>query len=174
MRTRISIALLLALSASGCAGPPKALQGEYSALRPDAATQADIGASVCWGGRVLSVQPERERTCFELLSLPLGRNARPDNDANHGRRFLACRTSFADPAAYPEERLLTVTGELTGFEQRQIGEYQYRYPVVRIRASHLWPRVRPAEHGYPGRMSPWGHDPYPWGRYPYADPRYRY
>lgn len=174
MRMRLSIALGVALIATGCAGPPKALEGEFSALGPDTATEADRGTSVRWGGRLLDVRPERERTCFEILSLPLGSNARPDTDATHGRRFLACRDGFADPAAYPEERLLTVTGRLTGFERRQIGDYEYRYPVVQVRSSHLWARVRPHQDPYPRRLNPWWYDPYPWGPHPYGDPRFRY
>lgn len=174
MRLRASLAVVvLAMLASGCAAPPKALRGEFSALRPGTATEADVSAPVRWGGRILEVQPERDRSCFEILSLPLGPNARPDTDASYGRRFLACRPDFVDPAAYPEERLLTVTGELTAFERREIGEYAYRYPVVQIRASHLWPRVRPREAPYPRPMSPWWYDPYPWGHAPYSDPRFR-
>ncbi|MEX1080411.1 MAG: Slp family lipoprotein [Halofilum sp. (in: g-proteobacteria)] len=158
--------------ATGCAGPPKALEGEFSALRPEVATESDIGTHVRWGGRLVKVDPERERTCFEILSLPLGNNARPDGDAHPARRFLACRDGFADPAAYPRERLVTITGELIGFTTREIGEYEYHYPIVRARATHLWPRPQPQAAPYPV-MRPWGYDPF-WGPYPYADPRYRY
>ncbi len=119
----IAAAFLLTTLTTGCAGPPKALEGEFSALRPEVATESDIGTHVRWGGRLVTVEPERERTCFEILSLPLGSNARPDGDATPGRRFLACRDGFADPAAYPRERLVTITGELTDFTTREIGEY---------------------------------------------------
>lgn len=169
--SRPLMALLLAAALSGCAATPEALEGEFSALRPGVATAADTGAPVRWGGRVLDVRPEPERTCFEILSLPLGRDARPDTDATPGRRFLACRDGFADPAAYPRDRLITVTGELVGFSNRSIGEYEYRYPRVRIRTLHLWPRPLPPRESYPA-MSPWWHDAHPFDRYPYRHPRY--
>jgi len=40
-------------------------------------------------------------------------------------RFIALLTGFADPAGYPEKRLLTVTGRLMRVETRLIGEYPY-------------------------------------------------
>lgn len=144
----------------GCASTPESLQGEFSSLEPTTATTADTGERVRWGGRLLEVRPEREQTCFEILSQPLGSNARPDTSAGAGRRFLACRDGFADPAAYPAERSVTVTGVLSGFTTRAIGEYEYRFPRVEAESIHLWPEPRQYE-SYP---MPWWHDPYyPWG-----------
>ncbi len=158
---RAAIVLLLSTSVGGCALVPEALQGPFSALDPATATAADRGTHVRWGGRLLEVRPKRERTCFEILSLPLTEaTARPDDKATPGRRFLACREGFADPAAYPEQRLVTVTGQLTGFTTRTIGEHEYRYPRVEVRAIHLWPRPRRrAEDDYD--LLPWWYEPYP-------------
>lgn len=158
---RAAIALLLGTMMTGCASVPQALQGQFSALDPATATAADQGAHVRWGGRLLEVRPERERTCFEILSLPLAEaTARPNDDATPGRRFLACREGFADPAAYPEQRLVTVTGELAGFATRTIGQYEYRYPRLQARAIHLWPQPRQrADEDYD--LMPWWYDPYP-------------
>lgn len=136
--------------------------GEFASLDPEAADASDIGAHIRWGGRLLQVLPERERTCFEILSLPLDGEARPKTIADPGRRFLACREGFADPAAFPDDRPVTVTGRLTGFVTREIGDYDYLYPVVRIESLFVWPE-RPEYHPYPSPM-PWWHHPYhAWG-----------
>lgn len=162
---RTALTLTIAALLSGCASTPKALQGQFSALDPATATTEDRGTHVRWGGRLLEVQPERDRTCFEILSLPLARaTARPDDDATPGRRFLACREGFSDPAAYPEQRLVTVTGVLTEFTTRTIGQYEYRYPQIQTRAIHLWPKpYRRPDYDYD--LMPWWYDPYP-RRYP--------
>ena len=159
--------LLGLLLVTGCAGTPEALRGDFAEAQPETVTERDVGAAVRWGGTLLAVHPEARQTCFEILSRRLSDNARPRSDAAAGRRFIACRDGFTDPAAMPLERLVTVTGELTGFRTRRIGEYDYRFPVVRVRSLHLWPP--PVERAaYP--PPPWWYDPfypYPYGRYPY-------
>lgn len=163
-----SLAAALLLLLAGCASTPEALQGTFRALDPAAAAEGDIGSNVRWGGTLLEVRPEKQRTCFEILSRPLSDTGRPRADASSGRRFIACRDGFVDPAAFPAERLVTVAGELTGFHTRPIGDYDYRFPVVTARAIHLWPE--PVQRDpYP---PPWWYDPYypsPYyhGRYPY-------
>lgn len=163
---RTAVALILTALLGGCASTPEALQGQFSALDPATATATDRGTHVRWGGRLLEVRPERDRTCFEILSLPLDDTTfRPDDNATPGRRFLACRDGFVDPAAYPEQRLVTVTGKLVSFTARTIGQYDYRYPQLDARSIHLWsePHRRP---DYDRDLMPWWYDPYP-RRYPY-------
>jgi len=129
---------LLAAIVSACAATPEPLRGEYAELRPASASEADTGRTVRWGGRLLEVRPGRDQTCFEILEHPLDGAARPRRDQDPGRRFLACRDGFVDPAAFPEGRLLTVVGELSGFRTRAIGDYDYRYPVIDVRTTYLW------------------------------------
>lgn len=160
--------VLLAALLGACASTPEALRGTFRPLDPAAATEGDIGAAVRWGGTLLEVRPEQQRTCFEILSRPLSDTGRPDADAAPERRFLACREGFSDPAAFPAERLVTVAGDLTEFRTRPIGEYDYRFPVVAARAIHLWPEPVERE-AYP--PPPWWYDPYYpypyYGRYPH-------
>lgn len=164
-----SLAALLACTAiAGCASTPEALRGDFAHLAPAAASGRDLGTRVRWGGTLLEVRPEAEQTCLEILSRPLSDTGRPDHTAEAGRRFLACRPGFTDPAALPAERLVTVTGELSGFRERRIGEYDYRYPVVTARAVHLWPRPVERSAAYPPPY--WYRDPfypYPFHPYPY-------
>lgn len=158
---------VVAVLVSSCASMPPALRGDYPGPAPAAAGDDDIGTRVRWGGRLLEVRPEAERTCFEILALALDGRARPAADASPGHRFLACRDGFVDPAAFPPQRQVTVTGTLEGFVTRAIGAYDYRYPVVRTEVIHLWPR--PVE---PRAYPPWRYDPWypyfrdPWGSRP--------
>jgi len=166
---------MLALLLAACASTPQALRGDFPGPEPATASDSSIGQSVRWGGRLLEVRPEANRTCFEILALPLDDTAQPQQGAEPGRRFLACRDGFVDPAAFPVDRLVTVTGRLARFVTRAIGGYDYRYPVVSVRVIHLWPkplepRAYPAAPWY---YDPWYHDPWyprfrdPWGR-PYG------
>lgn len=75
------------------------------------------------------------------------------------------RDGFVDPAAYPEQRLVTVTGVLVGFTTRTIGQYDYRYPQLDARSIHLWPELH-RRPDYDHHLMPWWYDPYP-RRYPY-------
>jgi outer membrane lipoprotein len=54
-------------------------------------------------------------------------------------RFHRCVFGFYDPAVYAADRDLTVVGRLVPPVKREIGEYRYRYPVVRADAVYLWP-----------------------------------
>ena len=56
-----------------------------------------------------------------------------------GGRFIACRTGFYDPALFEKNREVTFTGRLDGFETRQIGGYDYRFPRVEAEVVYLWP-----------------------------------
>jgi outer membrane lipoprotein len=95
---------------------------------------------VRWGGAIVNVRPGRDATCFEIVSKPLDPQARPrDGDETFGR-FVACVPGFYDPAIYAPQRELTVTGTLAEPMQRQVGEYDYRFPVVKADTVYLWPR----------------------------------
>lgn len=165
-RLRAMTALVLGAALSGCASTPDELRGGYTGPEPAEATDDDIGTAVRWGGRLLAVQPQRDRTCFEILARQLDDAARPiESSSRPGRRFLACRDGFDDPAAWPADSDITVVGEISGFETRPIGDYDYRYPVLRLDAAHLWPERRTVD---PSPMPPprWWYDPY-WRYSPY-------
>lgn len=133
-------ALTLAICAcllSGCVTIPEPLRGEFSELAPD---QPEAAAQrVRWGGRVIDVLPTADQTCLEVLGMPLDGSARPrDLDAEIGR-FRACKTGFLDPAVFISGREVTITGSVESQVERQIGEYTYRMPQVRVETLFLWP-----------------------------------
>ncbi len=139
-----------------------------------AAPEHHAGTRVRWGGRILAVRNGPESTDVEVLAWPLDAAGRPEPDppaetAADGR-FIARFNSFLDPARYTQPRLLTVLGTLVGVETRPVGEYPYRYPVVAVIGSHLWPVPAPSARWsrYP---DPWPWDPsYRWGVGPWGRP----
>jgi outer membrane lipoprotein len=145
-----------------------------SAVR--AAPERYLGTPVRWGGRILSVRNEADTTDIELLARPLDASGAPlvsDEAKSELGRFIARFRGFLDPAAYPAERLLTVAGVVAGVETRDVGDYPYRYPVVRATGKHLWPEQAAAAPF----ADPWNGTWYdPWyGRWdygPWYGPRY--
>jgi outer membrane lipoprotein len=145
---------LLALAA--CASHPKPLQGAFVELPPHAAMATDsTGAMVRWGGRIVQVEPRQDRTCFEMVSTRLTATGRPywaDDDSNG--RFIACRAGFYDPAVFEKNREVTFTGRIEGYENRRIGEYDYRFPRVAADVVYLWPRREDVRY-IVTRPAPW-------------------
>jgi outer membrane lipoprotein len=143
MSLSIRIATLGAAVAvlAACASQPKPLQGEFAAISPQDAVERDsTGAVVRWGGRIVRTEPLANRTCFEMVSARLDSFGRPywgSDDA--GGRFLACRAGFYDPAVFQPNREVTFTGRVDGYENRRIGEYDYRTPRVAADVVYLWP-----------------------------------
>lgn len=152
--------LVLGTALAGCASTPDELRGDYTGPAPAQASEEDLGTAVRWGGRLLEVQPQRDRTCFEILARELDARARPvEKRAQPGRRFLACREGFDDPASWPADSDITVIGGISAFETRPIGEYEYRYPVLQLNAAHLWPERQTVDPS-PLPAPRWWYDPY--------------
>ena len=167
-------ALILTLAAvlSGCATAPQPLRGEFASASPEQASDALGQTSVRWGGSIIATHPGPTETCIEVLGRELNESARPRlaPDESSGR-FLACRAGFYDPAIFAEDRDVTVTGRVTGFESRRIGEYDYRYPRVAADVIYLWPERR-AIDDYRWHADPFwpGYRPFWWGGIRYHRP----
>ena len=131
----------LAASLAACATAPRPLQGQFTPLTPREAVERDAtGTVVRWGGRIVEVEPQANRTCFHMISTRLDVSGRPywaSDDV--GGRFVACRTGFYDPAVFERNREVTFTGRIDGYETRRIGQYDYRLPRVAADVVYLWP-----------------------------------
>lgn len=145
------------LMLTGCLSIPTPLQGQFSALDPDAATQRDAtGAAVRWGGTLARTDPQAGQTCFEIVGRPLSSVARPiANDRAHGR-FIACRQGFYEPQVFAPGRSVTVVGHIAGYETRPVGDYAYRQPRVAADAIYLWPVQREVDVVYAPSLWFWG------------------
>ena len=167
--TRFALPLAATCLLAACATPAP-LKGAYSPITPQEAASTDAtGTMVRWGGRIVSVEPQAQRTCFEMISLDLQDSGRPRSSGDRiGGRFIACRAGFYDPEEFERGRQLTVVGSVAGADHGKVGEFNYTYPHVAADTVYLWPRramyaqspyYDPWFSGYGG---PWG--PY-WGPY---------
>jgi outer membrane lipoprotein len=138
---RFAVLAFASVLLAACASQPKPLQGAFSAITPRQATDHDsTGSLVRWGGRIVSVEPAENRTCFEMLSTRLDASGRPYWGSDEvGGRFIACRSGFYDPALFEKNREVTFTGRVDGYENRRIGGYDYRFPRVTADVVYLWP-----------------------------------
>jgi outer membrane lipoprotein len=163
---RLAVPLAAALGLAACASVPQPLEGEYSAITAEAASDAEVGSRVRWGGGIVDTRPGRESTCIEILARSLDARARPvESDETQGR-FLACREGFEDPAIYESGRDITVTGRLSGFVEGKIGEFEYVYPRVEADKLFLWSDRREYHYRDPWYRDPWWPYYRPW-YYPY-------
>lgn len=159
-------ALSAVLALGGCAsGVPESIRHPSTTPVEVSQVQADpgrhLGQRVRWGGTILAVNNREGSTEIAILARPLGRDGAPVSGAAGKGRFLAEIAGFVDPAEYPRERELTLTGVIIGLETRPVGDYPYAYPVVRADSHHLWPERSPHPvyaPTYPW-LAPWYH---PW------------
>ena len=171
VRFRIALAAAATLALGACATAPQPLQGTFPAVTPQqSVAMPQTGATVRWGGRIVETQPRQDRTCFQVVSMPLTATGRPDSDSadmTQGR-FLACRIGFYDPAVFTAGRDVTFVGRIEGTDTVRIGEYDYPLPLVAADVVYLWPEVREVDvimtspywgPHWGGRWGPWG----PWG-----------
>ena len=140
---RAAVPLIATLLLAGCVTAPKVLQGEYALIEPGDAVRAGItGELVRWGGRIVKVEPMADQSCFEVVGVPLGEDGRPlVRDQSYGR-FLACRAGFYEPEIFKSGREVTLIGRIEAFEQRKVGDYDYRYPRIAADVVYLWPERR--------------------------------
>ena len=167
--------VILALSA--CTTIPEQIDGTYPEISPARVEPGVFGSSARWGGVILDANNKGSGTCFEVLSRELDKFLRPElADATLGR-FIACADGFHDPVIFTEGREITVTGLIQNIEVRKVGDFDYRYPVLKVEDLVLWEKRRVVMryrgfndpfHGYGGFGGYWGggYGGY-WGRYPY-------
>ena len=129
---------------------------------------AYVGRKVRWGGSIEQLDNQAQETWLEIVERPLDSNGRPRESDHSGGRFIAKVTGFLDPVIYTSGRDISVSGSVDGEISRKIGEFDYRYIVVKVDASHLWPPlvpVAPAIYYDPFWYNPW---------YPYWPHRHRH
>ena len=135
-----ALPVFAALLLAGCVTAPKPLQGTYAPLQPaDVARSGATGDMVRWGGRIVRVDPLAAQSCFEIVGVRLGPDGQPQERDQSEGRFIACRGGFYDPEVFQPGREITITGTVTGFEDRKVGDYDYRYPSDAAEVVYLWP-----------------------------------
>lgn len=130
-----------------------------------------MGQPVRWGGSILAVRNLPSHTEIEILARPLNADGEPRAAAKPLGRFIARVSGFLDPAEYPKDRRLTVSGPVSEVVVRNIGDYPYHYPVIDATHRYLWP-----EQSWVTEAGPviYGSGWWGWGGpyWPYAAPYY--
>ncbi len=142
---RALILLSPVLFISACANIPDQIQSESVATLNTQSVRGQIeqykGQTVRWGGVITQVINNADNTWIELLALNLNSSGRPSsNRENNYGRFIAKLDQFMDPEVYQEGNSFTVIGILTDEIGGKIGEHNYKFPVVSVQGSHLWPK----------------------------------
>lgn len=96
------------------------------------------GRTVLVGGTIAAVRNTKEGGELEVVEHPTDEEGEITDTATSGGRFLARSTSFLDPLVYRRGFLVTLVGEVRGEESRPLDAVDYTYPVLTIRALHLW------------------------------------
>jgi outer membrane lipoprotein len=136
--TRALVLLLVPLAA--CMRPPENLAGKFDRVTvQEAQAQPREGVAVRWGGKLISMRPGKDQTCFEIASFPLDAKARPQPSDESPGRFVACAPGFYEPAVYTPGRDVTVVGALHGTTVGRVGQYDYTFPRVDATTVYLWP-----------------------------------
>lgn len=163
---------------SGCATIPDAIKG----TSPTPVVQLSmvqnmpsqfIGAEARFGGTVVGVTNERDRTVLEIATVPLDSSGRPIlNEPSRGR-ILAAVNNFLDPIDF-QDQLVTVVGPITGLQEGKIGSVPYRFVAINVIGFKRWQVVQQIMMPLQP-IPPWGWygDPWGTGRHP-NDPFWRH
>lgn len=150
---------VMGLLLSACSTVPKELAYEPAdqlvAYQP--ALQGMEGKPARWSGVISAVHNEQDQSVIEVVYLPLKANGVPEQTEQSPGRFLAIMKGFVDPTLYAKGRSLTVLGTLAAPVDSQIGSHKYRFSVLKVTASKLWPPVKEVEIRY---MDPYFYDPF--------------
>lgn len=140
-----NLLILIAVLLAACARPVFEPEGAALELTPrDAA--ADIaafqGRRVIWGGEIVQSSNLAESTELVILGRSLQRSQRPRGGGEPLGRFIARYPGYLETVTFAPGRLVTIPGIIEQIEIRPVGEADYRYPVMRAEAVHLWDEAR--------------------------------
>jgi len=142
----LAIAALLVLTTACATTPDFDTEGVALEVTPEQAVSESRrleGTRILWGGVIVAARNLEDTTRLEILGYPLDGRQRPVTDAEAQRRFLAVHEGYLETADYAQGRWVTLTGPLAGTRSGQVGEATYTYPVVRVKAIHLWSQREP-------------------------------
>lgn len=150
------IFLFATLLLSACASGPgfsvpevnRAIQPAQVSAQPELAKQTQV----VWGGVIASSKNLTDETRLEIIAYPLASSSqRPKTEGATNGRFIIVQKGYLEPLDYAKGRKITVKGVVRGTEMGQIGEAQYRYPILSPDEIYLWP-VQSERQGIPIRF----------------------
>ena len=104
-----------------------------------AAPERHAGATVVWGGRILTVSNLAQATEVTLLAYPLDRRQQPRPGASSLGRFIARFPGYVEHYDYPEGRFLTVGGVLAGTRVVTVDGQPLVLPLLQVEDLRRWP-----------------------------------
>ena len=177
-----ALTVLLAILTTGCASNiPESIRkapADAPTMATVRANTADaLGQSIRWGGEIESIDNQPEETELEIVSRPLSRQGKPQDDTLTLGRFIAKIPGFLDPSLYSPGRYITVVGTVDGETSRTIGNHEYSYPIILVRQHYLWRKedevIYVHDPFYDPYFPAWHYRPYPYFYpYPYYPRRY--
>jgi len=166
---------ILVVLLAGCSSKPSSISlavvDDLSLVQVLKGDDVHVGSTVRWGGVITEVENKPDRTWVFLVARPLKNNDKPIVDGDSDGRFIASFEGFIDPEVYTSGRPLTVVGTIDGSNVRAIGEYDYRFPIVSVRDSHLWAEPDNSRVYYPPPPY-WYYDMHYYRPYPYPHHRW--
>lgn len=131
-----------ALLLSGCVTIPPAIQGTTATPLQDlnlirSAPKLFIGQEARFGGTVVNVKNEPNRTRLEIASVPLDSGARPILGEPSQGRVIAYVDGFLEPVDF-RGHLVTVVGPIVGVEAGKIGMTPYNFVVIKATGYKRW------------------------------------
>ncbi|MDX1765080.1 MAG: Slp family lipoprotein, partial [bacterium] len=130
---------------SGCASrvvPPELMpkvNRNISFQELTAEPQKYRGQLVVLGGVIIASANKQQGTELEILQQPLSRVDEPRGVDQSGGRFIASYPGYLETTVYKKDRKVTIVGEVTGNEDRTLGEIINSYPENKALKVHLWP-----------------------------------
>ncbi|MDA8079733.1 MAG: Slp family lipoprotein [Nitrospiraceae bacterium] len=165
-----SFLLCLALALSACA-PVISSEYQQKAVKEVGFGQfrdnpdAYANSIFILGGTIASTENTTNGTELEVVQNPINRYGEiTDRDVSEGR-FILVTTKQLDPMIFRKGRMVTVAAQLTGSRTKQLGEKEYRYPVLEAKEIYLWKREK-----YPNQQ--YLYNPYFYPFYYYNYPYY--
>ncbi|EKO3617085.1 Slp family lipoprotein [Vibrio metschnikovii] len=127
---------------TACSSLPPTLATDNDALITDyhqwLAQPSDTVNEVRLGGVIAQVTNLVDRTRIEMVNLPIDKAGKPLLTDEPQGRFIGYIDGFVDPIAYGQGRLVTFIGTTAQPETGTVGEFEYTFPVMKVRGSHLW------------------------------------
>ena len=87
---------------------------------------------VRWGGTIVHTENKQNTSWLSIVAFPLNSEGRPLQNTKSPGRFIAIVDEFLEPLVYNTDRQITVVGTIVASESRNVGEFLYDYPVIKV------------------------------------------
>jgi len=129
-----------------------------------------VGKKIILGGEIVVTHNLENVSEIVVVQKSLDSSGYPSDSDNTQGRFIFRQPGYLESEIYSKGRRVTGAGTVVGSKQGQVGETEYRFPVIEIEQIHLWEKPEPFYYSYPYYWGPY----YPGYYYPWPRGRSRY